>query len=117
MGVDGVDFLARGVAHEGLPHVLHDARFHEPGVEGVAKIVKAEVADARPSDRRLPGGFDPVDRMAFEREYQSFRFMAGGEERRESRGERDLAGLPACGFRVGDEKHAAIEVDVLPPLA
>jgi hypothetical protein len=36
-------------------------RFHEPGVEGVAKIVKAEVADARPPDGRLPGRLDPAN--------------------------------------------------------
>jgi len=84
MGIEGIDFLARGVAHEGLPHVLHDARFHEPGVEGVAKIVKAEVADARLPDGCFPGSFDSVDRTAFESEYQPFGFMAGGEEFGES---------------------------------
>jgi hypothetical protein len=70
MGVEGIDFLTRGVAHEGFPHVLHNARFHEPGVEGVAKIVKAEVTDACPADRRLPGGLDLVDGTAFEGENQ-----------------------------------------------
>src|SRR5258706_7054968 len=43
MGVEGIDFFPRGVAHEGLPHVLHDTRFHEPSVEGVTKIVKAGI--------------------------------------------------------------------------
>ena len=67
MGVEGVDFLARGVTHEGFPHVLHDARFHEPGVEGVAKIVKAGITDACSSDRRFPGCLDLVDRTALKR--------------------------------------------------
>src|SRR5580700_536406 len=87
MGVEGIDFFARGVAHKGLPHVLHDSRFHEPGVEGVAKILKAEVADARSPDCRLPGRFDPADRTVFEGEDQPFRLVAGGKEFRESRRE------------------------------
>src|SRR5271154_1558681 len=115
MGVEGIDFLARGVAHEGHPHVLHDAGFHEPGVERVAKIMEAEIADARPPDCRLPRRLDPLDRTAFEGENQADGFLTGKpyEKLRESRGERDFAGLPARSFRVSDLEHATVEVDVL----
>lgn len=81
----------------------------------MAEVVKAEVADACPADRRLPRGLDPVDRTVLEGEYQAFWFFVGKlrKEFGESRGERDLAGLPACGFRVSDEEHATGEIDVL----
>jgi len=39
--VEGIHIVARGVAHEGLPHVLQNAGFHEARVERVAKIVKS----------------------------------------------------------------------------
>lgn len=42
--------------------------------------------------------------------------MAGGEEFRESRGKRDLAGLPALVFERVTRSTAAIEVDVLKAL-
>ena len=115
VGVEGIDFLARGVTHEGLPHVLHDTRFHKPGVEGVAKIVKAGITDTCSSDRRLPGGFDLVDRTALKGEDQTFRFLTGkrDEEFREPSRERDFAGLAARSFRVSDEEHATGKVDVL----
>src|SRR6266496_1433970 len=102
MGVEGIDFLARGVAHEGLPHVLQNSGFHQPGIERVAKIVKAEIPDARPPDGCLPGRLDLLDRTAFEGEDQAFRRIARerGEEVRESRGKRDFATLTANGLAV-----------------
>ena len=115
MGVEGIDFLARGVAHEGLPHVLQDPGLHQPGVERVAKIVKAGVPDACPSNGCLPCRLDLLDRTAFEGEDRPFRHIVceRGEEVRESRGKRDLAALSANGFAVSDEEQAAVEVDVL----
>ena len=115
VGVEGIDFLARGVAHEGFPHVLHDTRFHEARVERVAKIVKAAVANASPPDRRSPGGLDALDRTALVGKDQAFRVRAMQvcEEVGETRCERNLAGLPAGGFRVSDGEHATGKVDVL----
>jgi hypothetical protein len=44
VGVNRVDFRARRVAHERHPDFLEDARFHEAGIERVAKIVETDVA-------------------------------------------------------------------------
>jgi len=100
MGIEGIDFFARRMTHEGLPHVLHDARFHEPGVKHVAKILETEITDAGSSDRRFPCGLNALDRTALEGEYEALRFVAAnvGEDFREPRGERDLAGLSARCF-------------------
>ena len=76
MRVEGIHVVARGMAHEGLPHVLQNARFHEARVERVAKVMKARVANTRAADGCLPGGFDPVDRTAFEGEDEAFRLLA-----------------------------------------
>ncbi len=82
MGVDGIYVLATRMAHEGLPHFLHDARFHEARVEGVAEVVKAEVAESGAANGRLPGGLDPLDRSAFEGEDQPFRLLGFFKERK-----------------------------------
>lgn len=98
VGVEGIDFVTRGVAHQGFPDVLQNTRLHEARVEGVAKIVKTEVATARSANGRLPGRFDPVDLKALEGENQAFRLFERREECREPRSERDLAGLSARGL-------------------
>jgi len=104
------------MAHQGLPHVLQNTRFHQASVERVAKIMKAEVANARPANGCLPTCFDPVDRTALEGEDQAFRFFERVEEDRKSRGERDLAGLPTGRLRVSNKEQTAVEVDMLPTL-
>jgi len=72
MGVEGIDFLARGVAHEGLPHVLQDPGLHQPGVERVAKIMKTDVAYAGIFQCRLPRAFDDAHRFAVEADDEPF---------------------------------------------
>ena len=47
VGVRCVHFAAYGMAHERHANLLQDAGLHQAGVEGVPKIVKADVADAR----------------------------------------------------------------------
>jgi hypothetical protein len=71
VGIYGVYVLARGMPHEGFPHVGHDASFHEPRVEGVTQIMKAEKANPGPAYGCLPCGFDSVQRTALKRENQS----------------------------------------------
>jgi hypothetical protein len=72
VGVKGIDFVAGGVAHERLPYVLHNTRFHKPGIKGVAKVVKAEVAKAGPADGCFPCRLDSADRTTLEGEDQAF---------------------------------------------
>lgn len=118
MGVEGIDFLARGMAHESHSHVLDHARLHEPGVERVAKIVKTEIADARPANRRLPSRLDPVNRAAFEGENQPVR-LCGSNARKEpgeAVGKWNLTGFATSGLRVRNREHPTVEVDVLAAL-
>ena len=88
------------MAHDRLPHILQNSGLHHSGIEGVPKVMEAQLADAGPSHGRLPGSFDPLDGTAFEGEGQAFGLVAfrGSKEVDESRGKRDLTGLPAGGF-------------------
>lgn len=45
VGVHRVHAVSAGMAHESLADFLHNPGFHQPRVEGMAKIVKAEMAD------------------------------------------------------------------------
>ena len=116
VGIDGVYVFTRGMTHEGFPHVRHDASFHEPGVEGMAKIVETEGANLGTADGCLPGSFDFVQRTAFKGENQSVGLGLSREQIDEPRGERDLASFALSGFRVGHGEHPAIEVNVLTAL-
>ncbi len=93
VGVDRIHVLATRMAHEGFPHFLHDAGFHEACVEGMAKIVETEVAEPGAADGCLPGGLDPTDWSTLVGEDQPFRLRVHFEEREEPFGEWDLAGL------------------------
>jgi len=99
--------FARGVAHEGLPHFLQNARFHQPAVEGVAKIVKTEVANPGAADGCLPGRLDLVDRTALVGKDETFRLPVGFEEGEEPSRDRYLAGFALRGFRMSDGEHMA----------
>ena len=44
VGVGRVNFRAWGMAHERHADFLQDAGLHQAGIEGVAKVVKTEVA-------------------------------------------------------------------------
>ena len=102
--------------HERLPHIGHDAGFHEPGVERVAKIVEAEEANAGTSDRCPPGGLDFVQRSTFKGEDQSVGLARCREQIDEPRRERDFASFTLGGFGVGDGEHSPIEVNVFKTL-
>jgi len=112
--VHGIGSVARRVAHEGHPHVLDDASFHEPRVERMAKVVKADIADARAADRGFPRGFDPLDRAASVGEYQAFRLFAAKPQEQcpQLPCERNLAGVPVWRFRPGDRNQIAVEIDM-----
>lgn len=116
MGVNGVYVFARGMPHERLPHVGHDAGFHQPGVEGVAKIVEAEGANLCTADGGLPGGLDFVQRSTFKGKDQSVGLARSREQIDEPRRERDLASFTLGGFGVGNREHPTIEVNVFKTL-
>ena len=52
------------MAHERHANFLQDAGLHQARVEGVPKIMKADVADGRVLERRLPRALDDADRLA-----------------------------------------------------
>jgi len=47
------------MAHERHAHVGDDAGFHQAGVEGMAKVVKAEMAEAGTLEGAQPAFPDP----------------------------------------------------------
>src|SRR5208337_4619859 len=100
------------MTHEGLSYFLHDPGFHQSGVEGVAQIVKAVVANSCPADRRRPRRFDSAQRSAFEEEHESFFLPSRREEFKETGGERDFPRLTARRFRVSDKEESTREIDV-----
>jgi len=36
VGIDGVDLATAGMPHQGFADFLHDSRFHQAGIKGVA---------------------------------------------------------------------------------
>jgi len=116
VGVERIDLLAGGVAHEGLPHVLHHACFHQACVKRVAKILKTEVAKAGTTDGGLPSRFDLADRTTLVGEDQSFRLPSSEQELAKSCGKRYFASFSSGCFRVRDKEQRAVKVNVLPPL-
>lgn len=104
------------MTHEGLADFLHDAGFHEPGVERVPKVMETDVADARAADGGLPCGLDCPHGMTFEGEDQAFRLWAKSEKIEQPVCERNLSRLAAGGLGTGYGKEPAIEIHVLPSL-
>ena len=70
MGVHRIDIFATGVAHNCPPDFDLHARQHQPAVEAVAEIIEAVIADTGAADRGPPRGFNLVNRIFIEREYQ-----------------------------------------------
>ena len=62
------------MAHERHADFLQDAGLHQAGVEGVAKIVKTDMAQRRVFKRRLPSALHDAERSAFIAKDQTFGF-------------------------------------------
>ena len=71
MGVNRIDFFAARMPHEGFADLLHDAGFHEAGVERMAEIVKSHVADSGVFQRRFPGALHYANRTAAEIDHEA----------------------------------------------
>ena len=80
VGVNGVNFGCGRVAHQSHPHFLEDASLHEAGVEGVAEIVKADVADTGVSQRSLPSSFYDADGLAVKLDHEALGVLAFTKE-------------------------------------
>jgi hypothetical protein len=57
-----VNSRAGGMAHERHANFLHDAGLHQARIEGVAKIMEANVTDPSVSEDCFPGRFYDPDR-------------------------------------------------------
>jgi len=93
--VDRVHVLAAGVSHQHLANFLQNPGFHQARVEGVAQVMEPEVAEACPSQRRLPAGLEPMNRPAIEGEDDSFRLPICFQELAEPPRERNFPSFPA----------------------
>ena len=60
------------MAHERHADFLQDAGLHQARVEGVAEIMKADVADSCVSERGLPRAFDVANWAAPKADDESF---------------------------------------------
>ena len=67
------------MAHKRHANFLQDAGFHQASVEGVAEIVKTDVAKCGVFQRRFPRAFHDADRPAFEADYQPRGFAVSKE--------------------------------------
>ena len=63
--------VPEGVSEKRHTNLAGNAEFEQAGVEGVAQVVEADIADSRPADSRFPAGFEAADRPAFEGEDQA----------------------------------------------
>ena len=60
------------MTHERHANFLQDAGLHQPGIKGVAKIMKADVADCSILQGCLPGALDDADGFVAEAHDQAF---------------------------------------------
>ena len=61
------------MAHERHANFLQDAGLHQAGVEGVAQIVKSDVADFGVLQRGFPRALDDADGLALVFDDEAFR--------------------------------------------
>jgi predicted RNA-binding protein with PUA-like domain len=90
--------VAERVAQEGHAHFAYDSQLEQTGVEGVAQVVEADVADSGPANRCPPAGFQVSDRFAMESENEAVRFLLFKEQAKNAVSERNLAGFALGGL-------------------
>src|SRR2546430_16272636 len=95
MGVDRLDVFTARMTHQSFADFLHDPGLHQAGVERVAQVMEAEVANLGPAQRGLPRSLDLVDRVAPEGEGQAFVLPVLSEKLKESPSEWNLTSFPA----------------------
>ena len=65
------------MAHQRHANFLHDAGLHKAGIESVAEIMEANVADPSMSENRLPRCFDDPNRSVPECHNKAFGLTLG----------------------------------------
>jgi hypothetical protein len=105
------------MAHERHADFLQDSGLHQAGIKGVAEIVKADVADTGVFKPGFPGALHDADRAALKADDQAFRLSIFEQQLFKPTGQGNLTRFSFRGFRMGNEKQLAREIDVFPPLA
>ena len=104
------------MAHERHANFLHDSGFHQARIEGVAKIVEADVSDSGIFQRRFPGPLNDANGPALVIKDQSLWLAMLKQMLRQAPGQGNFPGLPFGSFRTCDEQQLAREVNILPAL-
>jgi hypothetical protein len=116
VGVTVVDVITDGMPHKHLADVLDHSALHQPAVEGVAQVVKAEIPDSRAADSGLPCGLDVAHWLAVACEEQALLLAFCEKELVNPVGEGNFSPFAAGGFRLGDGENSTVEIDMLPEL-
>ena len=82
------------MAHERHADFLQDAGLHQAGIEGVAEIVEAHVANTCVFERGLPGSFHDAERLVFVLKDQAFRLPVLKQELEQTAAQGNLTGFP-----------------------
>ena len=90
------------MAHQRHADFLQDAGLHEAGVEGVAKIVEADVADTCVFQRGFPRALDDADRLAAETDVDTFGLALCKQQLTEAPGQGNLAAFSFRCFGTSD---------------
>ena len=103
--------------HERHANLLQDAGLHQARIEGVAEIVKADVANASVLQRGFPRTFYDPDGTAAKIDHESFGFPLLSQKRKQPVRERDFARFAFGRFRTRHEESLLGKIHVLPSLA
>ena len=98
VSVGRVNFRPRGMAHKRHADFLQDAGLHQAGIECVAEIVKADVAELRVFERGAPRALHDADWLVFVADDQAFGLAVLKQKLQEPVGQRDFPRLPFGSF-------------------
>ena len=93
VGINRVNLLAAGMAHQALADFHLDAGFHQPGIEGVPQVVKPKPTNARTPYGSLPSGLQPQQGFAPIGKHQALILFPGIQQVVQSDREGYLAGF------------------------
>lgn len=86
------------MTHQSFANFLHNSSFHQPRVERVPQIVKAQGSDVRSSQRAFPSGFESMNGTIVKGKDDPFLFLAGVQQTKQPITKRDLARFTSRGL-------------------
>ena len=105
------------MTHERHADFLQDMGLHQAGVERMAEVVKADVANSGGFDRGLPATLHDANWLLFVGHNQSGGLATLKEKRQEAIGQGNFPRFPFWSFRARNVQYFAGEVDIFPALA